>query len=196
MKDVSKPDLPCPDLPCGAKAAPGFFRHPFSTLAFLAIGGLAASGCALATATSPRIDVASVQLRDAGLLEQNLAVDLCAFNPNDQVLAFRRITVGIDVAGTPLADGISETAVQLPPHQAVLVPFSVTTTVRNIAPQLAATLLGGAVPYRLHGTVQLMNFPGLTIPFSRSGRLNLLTVGQALLADPVAPAGTGCGNAA
>lgn len=191
MRDISKPDLPC-----DAKAAPGFSRHPFSTLALLAITGLAASGCALAVATPPRVDVASVQLRDAGLLEQSLAVELCAFNPNDQALAFRRITVGIDVAGAPLADGISETAVQLPPRQAVLVPFSVTTTVRNIGPQLAATLSAGAVPYRLHGTVQLTNFLGLAIPFSRSGRLDLPTVGQALLADPVAPAGTGCGNAA
>ena len=156
---------------------------------------LVTSGCALATADPPRVTVASVQLRGAGLLEQDFEVGLCAFNPNAQKLVLRRINVGIDVAGTPLADGVSETEVRLPPHQSVLVPFAVTTTIRNIGPQLATILANGAVPYRLHGTVQLTGFPGFTVPFSRDGRLDLLTASQALLADPSAPVGVDCGNA-
>ena len=152
------------------------------------------NGCALATATPPRVSVASVQLRGVGLLDQDLEISLCVFNPNGQELAFRRITVGIDVAGRPLADGVSETAVRLPPHQSVLVPFAVATTVRNLGPQLAATLSSGAAPYRLHGTVQLVGTLGFTVPFSRSGRLDLLTAGQALLSDRAAPAGVGCGG--
>ncbi len=156
---------------------------------------LVTGGCALATAAPPRVDVASVQLRGVGLLEQDLEVGLCAFNPNDQELAFRRVDVGMDVAGVPLADGVSETEVRLPPHQSMLVRFGVTTTVRNLGPQLAATLASGAVSYRLHGTVQLMGVLGFAVPFSRSGRLDLMTVGQAVLADMTAPAGVGCGNA-
>jgi len=52
-------------------------------------------GCALATATPPQVEIASVQLRGVGLLEQRLDVGLCAFNPNESELAFRRIDVGI-----------------------------------------------------------------------------------------------------
>ena len=156
---------------------------------------LLAGGCALATATPPRVDVASVQLRAVGLLDQNLEVGLCAYNPNERELAFRLIRVAMDVAGAPLADGISETPVILPPRQSVLVPFAVGTTVRNLGPQLGATLASGAVQYRLHGTVQLTGTLGLTIPFSRSGRLDLLQAGQTLLTDPAVTGVTGCSNA-
>lgn len=141
------------------------------------------TGCALATATPPRVDVASVQLRGAGLLDQRLDVGLCVYNPNDNELTFQSVDVAIDVAGAPLADGQSETSVRLPPRQSVLVPFAVATTVQNLGTQLGTVLATGTVPYRLHGTVHLA-FLGFPVPFSRSGQLELLSAGQALLTDP------------
>ncbi len=155
---------------------------------------LLVGGCALATATSPHIGVASVELRSAGLLDQSLDVTLCIYNPNADELAFRRIDVGLDVAGSSLADSVSETAVRLPARQSVLVPFAVATTTRNLIPQLAGILDRGAVPYRLHGSVQLAGSLGLTIPFSRSGLLGPATAGQALLTDLAEPVGNGCAD--
>ena len=150
------------------------------------------AGCALASAAPPRIEVATVELREVGLLEQSLRVGLCVFNPNDQELAFRGISVGIDLAGAPLATVGSESSVLLPPHQSVLVHFGVATTVRNLGSQLLTTLMTGAIEYRLHGSVQLAGSLGLTVPFSRRGHLDLMDAGQDLLSDQAASAGVGC----
>lgn len=159
----------------------------------LAAGWLAAlcGGCALVAAPPPQVEVAGVELRSASLLDQSLGVTLCVTNPNGAELSFRRIAVGIDVAGSPLAQGISDTAVRVPPLQSVLVPFTVATTARNLGPQFLGVLRAGAVDYRLHGTVTLDTL-GITVPFSRSGRLDLLAAGQGMLADAVAPGTLRC----
>lgn len=149
------------------------------------------SGCALVTAMPPQVEVAAVELRSAGLLDQTLGVTLCVTNPNRSELTFRRIAVGVDVQGSSFAEGVSDTVVRLPPSQSVLVPFTVVSTVRNLGPQLLGVVRTGAVDYRLHGTVTLDTL-GITVPFSRGGRLGLATAGQLLLADAVSPSTLRC----
>ena len=140
-----------------------------------------AAGCALATATPPEVEVAAVELRGLGLLDQALGVTLCVSNPNDAELSFRRVTVALEVAGAPLAESASETPVRLPPRSSVLVPFTVATTVRNIGPQLLDVVSTGGVDYRVRGRVQLDGALPITLPFSRGGRLDLLAAGARLL---------------
>lgn len=152
----------------------------------LAAASLAA-GCALVTATPPSVEVASVELRAIGFLDQVLGVTLCVSNPNRAELAFRRIAVAIDVGGAPLAAGESDAAVLLPPQQSVLVPFAVTTTVRHLGPQLLSIVRSGGIDYRLSGTVTLAGSLPLALPFSRAGRLELLTAGPEALAEAVPP---------
>ncbi len=152
---------------------------------------LLCAGCALATATPPQVEVADVQLRGIGLLNQTLGVTLCVTNPNLSELAFRRIQVAVDAAGSPLAEGTSETPVRLPPQSSTLVPFTVVSTVRHLGPQLFNILSTGAVDYRLHGSITL-DALGVTLPFSRSGQFGLLTAGQALVANAVAPPALRC----
>jgi len=154
---------------------------------------LLCTGCALATGTPPQVEVADVQLRGIGLLNQTLGVTLCVTNPNASELAFRRIQVALDTAGSPLAQGASDTPVRLPPQSSVLVPFTVVSTVRHLGPQLINVLSTGAVEYRVHGSITLDTL-GVTLPFSRDGRFGLLaagqgllTVGQGVLTDAVAP---------
>jgi len=55
-------------------------------LAWLA-AALLRTGCALATATPPQVEVADVQLRGIGLLTQTLGVTLCVTSPNASELA-------------------------------------------------------------------------------------------------------------
>ncbi len=153
------------------------------------------AGCTLLTATPPTAQVEAVQLQGIGLLDQSLAVTLCVINPNDAALNFHRVTVGVDVAGAPLAQGVSEVNVRLPPHAATRVPFAVTTTVLNLGPQLLGVLRAGAVPYRLHGTVQLAGPFAITLPFGHTGRLDASALSQAMLADTAAPGTTDCHRA-
>ena len=162
-------------------------NRPVATLLISFLG----AGCALGMATPPRVEVASVRLRAAGLLDQALAVTLCVTNPNASELSFRRVAVGVDAEGSPLAEGVSDTAVRVPPGSSVLVPFTVVSTVRNLGPQLLSVVGTGALDYRLHGTVTLDTL-GITVPFSRSGRLDLLTAGPGMLADAAMPGALRC----
>ncbi len=135
--------------------------------------------------------MAAVELRGVGLLDQTLGATLCVTNPNSSELAFRRIQVTVGAAGSPLAEGASEVPVRLPPRSSTLVPFTVVSTMRNLGPQLLDVLGTGSVEYRLHGSVTLDTL-GITVPFSRSGRLGLLAAGRELLADATAPARLRC----
>ena len=105
-------------------------RRPLAWMAAV----LLCSGCAVTTATPPQIEVADVQLRGIGLLTQTLGVTLCVTNPNASELAFRRIQVAVDAAGSPLAEGTSDAPVRLPPQSSTLVPFTVISTVRHLMP--------------------------------------------------------------
>ena len=160
----------------------------------IAATALLASACTLLTATPPEVTVTRVELRGLSLLEQQLAVTLCVTNPNSAELDFRRITVVMDAAGAPLAEGVSNAPIRLPPQSSTLVPFTVVTTVRNLGPQLLGLVRTGGVDYQLHGTVSLTGALALTLPFSRGGRLDVLTVGEDLLADAESPARTRCGT--
>lgn len=162
------------------------------TCATLALAPLV-GGCALVAPAPPRVEVAAVEVRGLGLLDQSLGVTLCVSNPNDAELAFRRVAVTVEVAGAPLAEGGSDVPVRLPPRSSVLVPFSVVTTARNLGPQLLGVVRAGGVEYRLRGTVQLGGALALTLPFSRVGRLDLAATGRGLLADALAPARSPCG---
>lgn len=154
---------------------------------------LLAAGCALAAATPPEVEVAAVELRGLGLLDQSLGVTLCVSNPGDAELAFRRVDVRVEVAGAPLAEASSEAPVRLPPRASVPVPFGVATTLRHLGPQLLGVARAGGVEYRLRGTVRLDGPLALALPFERRGRLDLAAAGRGLLADAAAPASSRCG---
>ena len=157
---------------------------------------LTTSGCALATlatVTPPSVEVQRVELRGASPLDQSLSVALCVTNPNSAELDFRRVTVAMEVAGAPLAECASDGAVLLPPYSSTVVPFAAVTTTRNLVPQVLDVLRTGGLDYRLLGTIQLAGALAITLPFSHSGRLDLLTAGRDLLADTSAPSGTRCG---
>ncbi len=59
-------------------------RHIALSLALLI------TGCALANTMSPKVEVAAVELRSLGLLDQTLGVTLCVSNPNNTELLRRQ----------------------------------------------------------------------------------------------------------
>ena len=145
-------------------ALEGQAMHPIRPATLLLLTTLA--GCALGPANPPTVQVQDVRLTGLGLLQQDLAVTLCVTNPNDTEIAFRRVTADLDVSGAPLAAGVSDLGVRLPPHASTAVPFTVATTVQNIGPQLLGVLQSGVLDYRIHGTVTLQTL-GLTLPYAR-----------------------------
>ena len=127
--------------------------------------------CGCATVRPPRVDVVQARISSAGLLDQQLQVQLCISNPNARELAFSRVSFEVDVAGDRLASGANESPVTLPPLQSVSLPFSVATTTRNLGEQLGSILGSGTVPYTVSGRIVLRDFGLFAIPYSVSGRL-------------------------
>lgn len=156
---------------------------------------LATCGCSLGPAIPLSADVVDVRLTAAGLLQQRSAVTLCVTNPNVGGFTFRRVTADVDVAGAPLASGVSDAAVVLPPVSSIAVPFTVVTTTQNVGPQLLGVLRSGSVDYRVHGTVTLDGYLGLAIPFSRAGRLDPAGSGLDLVMAATDPAPSRCSAA-
>ena len=153
---------------------------------------LVTAGCALVTATPPSIEVMDVRLVGIGVTEQQLAVTLCVTNRNPDELGFRRVTANLDLSGAPLATGASDFSVQLPPLMSTKVPFTIVTTVQNLGPQLLGVIQTGTVNYRIHGTVALQGAFGITLPYSRSGRLDLIAGGLGLANAVSDPAPSPC----
>lgn len=156
------------------------------------VTALGSTSCALVTATPPGVAVMDGRLTGIGLTEQQLALTLCVTNPNASELALRHVTAALDVAGAPLGAGSSDLPVTLPPHSSVAVPFTVVTTTRNLGPQLLGILQSGEVSYRVHGTVSLQGSFGFAIPYSRSGRFDLLAGSLNLAAMAADPAPSSC----
>ena len=153
---------------------------------------LATSGCALAIDPPPSVDVLDVRLVGFGLEEQQLATTLCVTNRSASTLAFRRVSVVLDVSGSPLAAGTSELPVSLAPLSSTPVSFTVVTTVRNLGPQLLDILRSGSLDYRVHGSVAPNGAFGLALPYSRSGRLDLLAGGFELASAASDPSPSPC----
>ena len=133
---------------------------------------LGVDGCTLLTATPPSVEVMDVRLVGIAPMEQQLAVTLCVTNPNGSELAFRHVTAGLDVSGSPLAAGASDLSVRLPPVSSTAVPFTVVTTIQNLGPQLLGIFRTGSVDYRVHGTVTLQGVLGIELPYLRAGRVD------------------------
>ena len=117
---------------------------------------------------------------------------LCVSNPNPNELAFRRVTADLDVSGAPLAEGASDLEVRLPGMASAVVPFTVVTTVRNLGPQILSVLANGSLVYRIHGSVTLQGAFGITLPYSRSGRLDPLAAGFGLASAASEPSPSSC----
>ncbi len=162
----------------------------------LLLAGSTLTGCTLLAATPPSVQVTEVRLTGLGLTQQRLAVTLCVSNPNRTTLAFSRVTTNLDVAGAPLATGASDGPVQLPPLSSTAVPLAVTTTEQDLGPQLLAIVQSGGIDYRLHGSVSLTGSLGLTIPYSRSGRLDPVASGLNLALAAADPAPSRCAGSA
>ena len=153
--------------------------------------GLAVQGCAV---QPPRIDVLQARLSSLGVLDQQLQVQLCVSNPNQRELAFSRVTANVAIGGERLAVAVNDTPVTLAPLGSVAVPFTVTTTTRNLGDQLASILGSGAIRYEVSGVVVLRDFSVIGIPYSVSGRVTPQMVAGRLIGmagEPDAPSPCG-----
>ena len=140
---------------------------------------IAVQGCA--TVQPPKVDVLQAQISTIGILDQRLQVQLCVSNPNNRELAFSKVTANVAIGGERLASAVNDTPVTLPPLSSVTLPFTVSTTTRNLGDQLGSIFNSGAVRYTVYGVVVLRDFSLIGIPYSVAGQVTPQVVAGRLI---------------
>lgn len=135
---------------------------------------LVVSDCSLPA--MPRADVTGVPPIGVDLAEQRSAVTLCVSNPTPEALVVRQVRVELDVAGAPLAAGSSVVPIRLAPSTSTRVPLTVVTMAGNADGRVVDATSARSVDYRVRGLVALDGALGLSVPYSRSGRLDAADV--------------------
>jgi LEA14-like dessication related protein len=136
---------------------------------------LVLSGCAalVPRLETPKLEVVGVQVLDAQFTEQRFNVRMRVRNPNDRELPVRGLQYTMQLAGEDFGRGASTKAFTVPALGEAEFDMTVTT---NLASSLLKILSrldrnGGALEYRLQGTVETDWKFLRKIPFTETGKL-------------------------
>lgn len=135
---------------------------------------LVMAGCAgLRNLETPEVVVTSIRSLDATMLEQRFEVGLRIYNPNNRDLQIDGVDFELDVNGQRLVRGTGATDLVLPSLGEAETTVRASTSVLDIARQLMAAGQSETVSYSLSGRIHLGSPWGGSLPFRRSGELNL-----------------------
>ncbi|KAF0811822.1 hypothetical protein IGB42_03632 [Andreprevotia sp. IGB-42] len=119
----------------------------------------------------PRLSIADVRLKQAGLLEQRFVLTLRVQNPNKVDIPIDGLDTTLAIAGKPLAQGVSHERVTLPALGEALVPVEVTANLSGLLKAWRA--VQGEGKYTLAGRLFVpMRADG--VPFAYEGDLPAL----------------------
>ncbi len=142
--------------------------------AILLAGCLALAGCAgiPRDLKTPEVSFVSLRTVEASVFEQKLEVRLLVRNPNDIELPVNGLEVDIELAGEPLAQGVSAREFVVPAGGEAEFDMSV---IANAAPAVLKIAGGGRkadeIDYRLKGKLSTRIGLLRTIPFEQTGYL-------------------------
>lgn len=146
-----------------------------SLVSFLSLTGiLLIQGCAtMKDFEPPSVNIASVRLQDATLLEQRYRLQLRIQNPNTVELPIDGLSYEVEINGKPFAKGLSNRAVTVPGYGSELMEVEGTSTLFDVLRQLADLQKGHAkaVQYHLKGKLGLRS--GSRVPFDYQGEIEL-----------------------
>jgi LEA14-like dessication related protein len=143
--------------------------------AVIALASLTLAACALFVPklVAPKLEVTSVTFIGGNLLQQRLRLGLHAINPNHTGVLVNRIDCHLEIMGTPLADGTTESSFTLPPGGEVDFVLNVSAQLANAMNLISAASNHSTVEYRLYGEVHFGNGFVRTLPFNERGQVRL-----------------------
>lgn len=148
-------------------------RHMLSRIGVLLV--LAVSACApIESAQPPQVRLADIRLLPGGLFEQKFELELVLTNPNNFDLPLDGMTFKLALNDAPFAEGVSNASVTVPRLGEARVPVVATTTILDIMQQVLALGGKGDLTYRLEGLAHLGGLSSRSVPYERSGKLQLL----------------------
>jgi LEA14-like dessication related protein len=120
---------------------------------------------------APRVSVATVDIRQIGLLEQHFDVGLRVANPNDFDLTIEALEFDLEVNGRAFAKSLSRAATKIPAASSAVLQIDAIMQSKNLLEQLRTltpdTLKQG-VPYRIRGRIKT-DQSSRWLPFDHSG---------------------------
>lgn len=120
---------------------------------------------------APRVSVATVDLRQIGVLEQHFDVGLRVANPNDFDLTIEALEFDLEVNGRAFAKSLSRAATKIPAASSEVLQIDAIMQSKNLLEQLRTltpdTLKQG-VPYRIRGRIKT-DQSSRWLPFDHSG---------------------------
>jgi len=133
------------------------------------------TGCAALDKTAPpQITLSDIRMLEGGLFEQRFQVDLRIRNPNDFDLPIDGLTFALELNGSDFADGVSDQRVTVPRLGEAVVPVTASTTLLQMVQQAMRLGERADLDYRLSGDIFLAGLTRRTVPYERSGRLQLV----------------------
>ncbi len=151
-------------------------RNP-ATLVVLAAALVLMTGCQSMgrEVETPNLNLVSIKLLSAGLLEQRYGIRLRVQNPNSFRLPVKGMSYELKLAGASFATGVTPEPFSVPGFGETEFDIEVRTNLLNSARHLAEWYSGGGntLDYELGGKLQV-NLPfARAIPFSETGSINL-----------------------
>ena len=132
------------------------------------------TGCATFRPEAPEVRLADLSIDSIGLFEQRYRLGLRMRNPNDRDLDVESLRFDLTLAGRSFAEGVNTEGFSLPAGGEERVEVVVTSDLGSVLDLLSDWIDGNrALPYRLSGDARLAGWGGITIPFSRDGRLEM-----------------------
>jgi LEA14-like dessication related protein len=148
-------------------------RNTLSKIGLLIV--LALSACApIEQAQPPQVSLADIKLLPGGLFEQKFLLELVLTNPNNFDLPLEGLTFKLALNDQPFAQGVSNASVTVPRLGEARVPVTASTTILDVMQQVLALGQKGDLTYRLEGLAYIQGLTSRSVPYERSGKLQLL----------------------
>jgi LEA14-like dessication related protein len=142
-------------------------------VATILLAVLLLGGCAGMEIQTPSVTVAGIEVIEAGLFEQRLAIKLRVLNPNNVEIPINGLSFEVELNGEPFAKGVSDKAVKVPRMGEAILDVTAVTGFAGIIRQIQGLSHGkiDALSYRIKG--RLMTGSSFGLNFDERGRLEM-----------------------
>jgi LEA14-like dessication related protein len=147
-------------------------KHSYAVACLLIAGLLIIYGCAGLgkRLESPRVKLASIQVKEVKALETVFEIQLRVFNTNDVALNINGIECELELNGDSFAVGVSKADIEIGAFDSQILPLLVYTSVIDMVRGFHNIQQDEQINYELSGKLNLggNSFPSV-IPFSTEG---------------------------
>ena len=152
-------------------------RRVMAAAIWLAV--LLLGGCAGMQLQTPSVTLAGIEVIDANLFEQRLALKLRVLNPNTVEIPINGLNFEVELNGEPFAKGVSDRAVIVPRLGEAVLEVTAFSGFAGILRQIQGLSRGNidAITYRIKGRL-MVGTSAYGMDFDERGRLELPKAGQ------------------